>query len=324
MARDLARGAGASDLPARMQLLERCLTDQASAVRRQALLSIADLEASGMRDQVMSLLCDADLQVRQMAVLALGEIADPSDDEVAGRLSSLLQAGFPAIRYQALLSYCNLRPRECQIDLYRALSDSDLEIKRLALRLIDEVLLARDMKLTEDTVRAIVSVTQDEDPQASLLAQLLCGELGCEATCNRLVEVVERKFRVGEPRDEQWAIELCGRLRIERAVPALRRRAYGIWGFSGDAFRWVALGALSRFGEEQALERLFKALRSGNYTNRVLAVDALGRSGQPEAWSVLDAHRFRLSQGRDRRLSDEQELVELALGNLKTELKDAI
>ncbi len=324
VARDLGRRASDAERQEQIELLHLCLDDRAAAVRKQALVSVADIEGCELRDRLLSALCDAELEVRQLAVVALGEVARSDDEEVLGRLASLLNAGAAAVRYQALLAYSNLRPESCEGDLIAALSDEDAEIRRLALRLIDEVFLGAQVKLGERTNRTVLSACNDDDAHVSLLAQLVCGELRLDAPRARLLEVVDRRLKVLEPRDEQWAIELCGRLSLFAARPGLRRRAYGVLGWSSDPFRWVALGALARLGEEEALTRLLRQLGSRNYMQRVLAVDALGRSARPEALRALSEHRFRLAQESGPRPEDEKKLVDDALGHLETEVKDAI
>jgi HEAT repeat protein len=300
------------------------LDDPALAVRKQALLSIADVQARELRDRLLGLLSDPELEVRQLAVMALGEITDGGDPEVVGRLAGLLSAGSPAVRYQAILAYANLRPGHCEGDLKKALTDEDHEIRKLALRLIDEVLLPGTTELKPVTLEQIRRCCNDDHPYVALLGQLICGELAVEAPRGRIIEVVRRNLKVTEPRDEQWAVELCGRLQLQEAVSALRRRAYGVLGFSGDPFRWVALGALARLGDEGALQRLLKNLQSRSYMLRVLAVEALGRSARTEALQALSERRSQLEESAADRPADECELIDLALGNLRTDIKGAI
>ena len=320
VARDLGRSAAPEELDQRIALLSRCLDDDLAEVKKQALVSIADLGASPLSDRVLTLLGDPELQVRQMAVMCLGEIARPEDDEVLGRLASLLEAGAAAIRYQALLAYSNLSPHDCESDLLRAVDDEDIEVRRLAVRLIDEVLIGHEIVPSEDTKKKLKALARHDDAQLSLLCQLLCAELDVPSPHDRLIEVVEKKIKVAEPRDEQWSIQLCGRLKLVRAVPGLRRRAYGWFGFSSDSFRWVALGALARLGDEAALARLLQFLRSRNYMQRVLSVQALGNSARAEAWHALSEHRRSLSAAGQGQRVDERELVDSALSALKMDL----
>lgn len=325
VARDLGRaGPDAPDQALRSDLLARCLSDSDAEVRAQALLAAADLKARPLLDRVLGLLGDGEPTVRQMAVLALGEIAEPSDEEIIGRIASLLRAGAPAIRYQALLAYANLCPQTCALDLQNALTDSDIEIQKLALRLVDEVLLSQGTPLPKNLENGLLAAAGAQDAQLSLLAQLLCGELGLGAETTRLVEVINRELRVAEPRDEQWAVELCGRLRVRAAEPGLRRRAFGFWGRSTDPFRFMALGALARFGDEAALRALKKQLASRNVLLRASAVQALGASAQRDAHLCLVEHEKQLGSTPNKAVQDELALVKAALCSLESDLRGTI
>lgn len=287
---DLARASGEDDRSARLELLSRALSDDYPEVRRRTLVALADMEAKEMRDRVLSLLRDPEIQVRQMAVLCLGEIADETDGEVVGRLASLLRAGDPSIRYQALIAHTELCKREAQSDLERALRDEDGEIRELAVRLIDEVLIARGELISASLEKALVrAAAKDGAPGVRLVAELLCGELGLDAPREMLRSVVMRRFRVREPRDEQRALVLAGRLGLTDALPELKKRAFGRFGFSLDPFRWSALLALSHLGEDRAFEKMKAALRARNPVDRAMALESLGESGRPEALSFLRA-----------------------------------
>lgn len=286
--RDLSRGGDDQDRGKRVELLLSALVDSDARVRRQVLVALADLQAAQARDRVLSLLSDAQIQVRQMAVLCLGEIAAEDDAEVVGRLASLLRAGDPSIRYQALIAHSQLRPSEAAEDLRRALEDPDPEIRELAVRLVDEVLVAGGESIPVELKELIVTGAQEDDaPGVRLLAQLLCGELGWEAPRGMIREVVARRFRVREPRDEQLAIQLAGKLGLTDTAEELSRRAFGRLGFSLDPFRWNALSCLCRFGDQRAFGKLKGALSSRSPVDRTMAVKSLGESGHPEALDLL-------------------------------------
>jgi HEAT repeat protein len=324
VARDLGRFAIDDEREARLALLQVCLADEHPAVRRQALFSLADMDARPLLQRVESMLTDPDLHVRQIAVLALGEIAHPEDTAAIGRIAGLLKAGAPAIRYQALLAYANLCPAQCSGDLLVALDDEDLEVRKLALRLIDEILINQNRPLSTQLLDAVLVTAAQEDLELALLAQLVCAELRLKAPRGHLLAVVERKMRVAEPRDEQWAIELCGQLLLREAVPGLRRRAFGFFGMSADPFRWIALGVLARLGDEEAFRALLRQLRSRDYVKRNWAVQALGSSARPEAWIALSDHQRRIDQVSGKEPGDEATLVAQALDALRLALGDSV
>ncbi len=286
--RDLSRGAEDHDRLQRIDLLLAALTDADARIRRQALVALADLQAIEARDRVLSLLSDAQIQVRQMAVMCVGEIASPQDDEVVGRLASLLRAGDPSIRYQALIAHSQMRPADAADDLRRALKDQDAEIRELSLRLVDEVLVARGQAIPPSLREAVVTAAaEDEVPGVRLVAQILCGDLGWEAPWEMIRAVIARRVRVREPRDEQMAIQLAGKLGLTDMADDLSRRAFGRLGFSLDPFRWNALACLCRFGDRRALSKLKAALGARSPVDRTMAVKSLGESGHPEALELL-------------------------------------
>jgi HEAT repeat protein len=233
------------------------------------------------------LLRDVEIKVRQMAVVCLGEIAEPSDDEVLGRLASLLRAGHPSLRYQALLAHSHLRPDEAAADLRVGLGDEDPEIRELSLRLIDEILIAQERHIPIELKQGVVRASADGSPHVRLVAQLVSAECGWDGPVDALLEVVSGNFRVKEPRDEQQAIVLLGRLGERTAIPHLERRAFGRLLMSFDPFRFSALSALAKMRHERALTKLRATLHARAFVDRTMAVQALGQAGDVDSLPLL-------------------------------------
>lgn len=271
----------------RAELCQGALADPHAQVRRRALLALADLIPRGgaehaQKQRVLSLLADVDLGVRQMAVLCLGEISPPEDPEVLGRLELLLRAGAPEIRYQALLSRCQLSGASAAPDVHRMMEDQDPNVRELAVRLLDESVLT-DGPVPKESLDALEKASKDEFAYVRLVSELVLGERGLSGSRVMIGQVVRRDLRAKEPRDEQMAVQLAGRLELRDLLPALRRRAFGVFGYSMDPFRWVALGSLARLGDDKAMQKLVESLRSRRYVDRVLAAQGLGESGRSEA-----------------------------------------
>jgi HEAT repeat protein len=247
-------------------------------VRCQALLTLSDLRASSATADVLELLSDPELRVRQMAIVCLGEIAEKGDRDIANRLALLLRAGDAKLRYQALLAYCQLSPGAAEADILRALADPDPEVRELSVRLIDEILVPVGGSLDEATTRALKQACLDGERRVRTVAQLLCAQLSVAAERSEIYLVVRGKCRVREPRDEQTAIELAGHLGLVDLQEDLRRRAFGVLGISFDPFRWVALGALVELGDEKAFARVTAALNSRRYMERTMAAQAIGQA----------------------------------------------
>src|SRR5262245_55996315 len=81
--RDLVRlTRGPARLRAVAALGEALLRDPSAESRSEAALGLADAGAHEARAELLAALEDAHVRVRQMAVLALGEVAEPGDEEV--------------------------------------------------------------------------------------------------------------------------------------------------------------------------------------------------------------------------------------------------
>lgn len=266
----------------RIALLESALTDEAPLVRKEALLSLADQKAEESLKRIAVLLADSDPSVRSFAVLALGEIAPVGHAEVAGRIYGLLRAGDPAVRFQALIAHVRLSPQDAQETLFSALRDADAKLRSLALRLLEEHWLSDSASHLDEKrlQRELERVSRDEAPVVRLVAQLMGAQLGFTVPTDALVDVVNQKWRGEEPRDEQLAIELAGRLRLQEARPGLTRRALGRfrWG-SWDPFRFQARAALACLGHPRALQLVERSLLRGSWQERHVMVFSVGQVG---------------------------------------------
>lgn len=304
--RDLPRELGGLERQARVKLLVQALDDKSADVRRAALLGLSDFEAKEASADVLRLFSDVDLRVRQFAILCLGEIADPANSAVTAALRELTTSPEPRFRYQALSAFCRLVPDEAASVLGPAVSDSDPELRDLSLRLIDEVLVSGGYTLNEGLQTSILRGASDVDAGVRLLAQLVAAEQRWDAPRDMLLAVVRRRFKVREPRDEQQAIVLCGELGLREAIPSLVRRAMGWFGWSMDPFRWVALGALVRLGDDQAFSKLSGAMHSRRHSDRAMAAHTLAQAGDQRALPVLQ-------QALERATDTDRDMIRQAL-----------
>lgn len=288
-AHDLRLPGQPGEREARVRVLVSALSDADSLVRKEALLALADHRAVEALPQLLGLLAHADPNTRQMAVLAVGEVAEIGDKLCIGPITALLGAGSPALRYQALVAVVRLNPVDARENILRGLSDTDAEIRGLALRLLEEHLLIGDVEALDAELEArIHALAKDKVPAVALVAQLMGGELGLNVPLDLVIAVVNGEQRVAEPRDEQIAIELCGRLRLKKAARGLKRRAFGGLGLSFDPFRWQARAGLAALGNAAAMAKVRKCLASGKRQDRTLAVFAVGQVGLHEAQAALE------------------------------------
>lgn len=281
-------------------------SDPSSELRAEAALALADAEASSAATPLLAALDDPELRVRQLALLALGELGTPGDLELARRLVPFLTASEPALRFQALLACTRLLPERAGEFIAPASADADDEVRAMALAIArrhfhdgspPEPLLA----LARERLRDHASLVR---AQAALwLAQ--AGDASADAV---LVGIIDRSVPIDDAADVAEAMELAAARGLTGARAALARRAFGLRG-RVDALRWHALVALARLDDERARRTILRGLGAWTRDARTLAVVAAGRAGLRQA-----AGRIRGFRGDARRA--EPEAVEEALAAL--------
>src|SRR4051812_19408408 len=103
--RDLVRHAqGDARERATLAIIALLRSDPHAELRAEAAVALADAEAAGARQALLAALDDPTLRVRQMALLALGELGEPGDRALVERLGEELGALEPALRFQALVA----------------------------------------------------------------------------------------------------------------------------------------------------------------------------------------------------------------------------
>ncbi len=307
--RDLSRFPEEPERSAAVDALRRALGDADADVRADVILALCDLAEASVVPELLRLLGDVQPRVRQMALLGLGELSSRDNEEALGRVGSFLNAGEPALRFQALAAWARLVPERLEEAVLERARDADAEVRALALRLIEEHWADAEQELPPGLERTLRDRLGDEAPEVSLLAAVTLGRAGLPTEPALLVRAVDRRVGVREPADEQIAIELCGALGLREAAPALRRRAFGLFGWSRDPFLWHARVALARLGDERAVRAILDGLHSRAWHTRAVSVDAAGRARLTQALPRLEELR------RDPKL--DAELVEAAIASLR-------
>jgi HEAT repeat protein len=305
---DLVRHARASERErATIAIIGLLRSDPNPELRAEAALALADAGATGARTALLAALEDPALGVRQMAILALGELGEPGDLELAERLAGALVAVEPALRFQSLIACERLVPERGEAFLARALSDDDEEVRGMALR------LARKRWPEADAPRALVNVAVkalgDQASNVRAQAALWLGLLGDARADDALVGIVDGSVSVALPADLEEAMDLVAARRLARASLGLERRAFGFFA-RVDTARWHALVALARLGHARARRTILRGLGAWTRDARTLAVVAAGRAGLSEA-----SPRISLFRGRPGRA--DPEAVEDALRVLR-------
>lgn len=272
-------------------LTARLLDDDDADVRADAALGLADAEGRGALDALVEAARDAHARVRQMAVLALGELAPRGHREAIGVIEAALDDESGALRFQALIALCKVDGTGVDARLSRAIADLDARVRYIALRLLDERLAETGQDFTEvsaETRAVCAAVLSDEEPDVRVAAAFLFAKERDDRAARVLVEALTRGVRLPAPEDEQELIELAGELGLGGAEAGLVRHAWGRLGLVPGRFAWQAKVALARLGNARARKEILRGLSSWNRDTRTLSVVAVGRAGLQEARARLE------------------------------------
>jgi HEAT repeat protein len=285
---DLVRLTETEERPQALRALCGVLDSDAELhVRAAAALALGDAGARESREALLAAVRHAPLPVREMALAALGEIAEPSDSEVLLLLEQALGDEAPELRFQALIALNRVARPALLERLVLASRDLDPEVRQIAFRLAEEQVLADGVPLPEPLRQRARAALRDDVPGVRLAAAILLARIGDAAGAPVIRAVVERKDRVVSLEDEQAAIELSGELQISEARPALERRAFGFFGLARDPLAWHARVALARLGDAQAKATILRGLSAFTRDARTIAVAAAGRARLREARPIL-------------------------------------
>ena len=298
---DLVRHARADDAvrSRAVPLVSQRLADDDARVRAAAATALADLHASEAVAALLVAVEDDHAHVRQMALNALGEIGDV---RALPRLRRAREDRRPEVRYQAIIAFARIcdgatgeeGPGDRSLDrsevddaLFEASNDEDEAVVHIALRVAEERLdagkapdarlVARARSLLADDARAATDVVV---VAAILLAKASRDERALDVVL-RVVRGDKIAGRAVGREDERAAVEVAGEIGLERAVPHLERRAWGLARHVRDTCSFHARIALARLGHPRAREEILGDLRS---------------SGDALAAAVVSAGRARIRE----------------------------
>ena len=307
--RDLVRLADGPMRPRALAALGRTLLGDSSAeLRTEAAVALADAGAAEARVELLAALDDAHVRVRQLAIVALGEVAEPGDAEVVEALRSLLAHDEAALRFQALIAFERLVGADVGPALVRAAGDADVEVQSMAFRLAERRYLDADPP--PGLVESAERVATGAATAASTSAALCLAARGDRSVGRVLVGALAGKVPVSSDADLQAVTEAVAELGLDEARPALARRAFGPLGVRADAVGWHACIALARLGDERARRAIVRRLSAWSRDARSLAVVAAGRARLRAAREVILGFRNRPERA-------DPEAVEEALSRLE-------
>lgn len=286
----LAAGAVVEERAVVIDALQRALLRDAEvAVRAAAAEALADAEAAEAVPSLLEALADPSVRVRQMVVLALGEVSPKGHPDVGRAVFAGLRAREPELRFQALIAAARLEAPELGELLFEGLQDADESIRYLALRLLDEHAEAVQLLGAagpSKRLRTQVAACLQDDAQAVRVAAALLvtrpeGEAAwdCRAlACKVLVAGINDNVALPAAADEQALIEAVGELKLDAARPGLARHLRGAFGLVPGRFAFQARVALARCGDPRAIEQLARGLRAFRRDARNLAAMAIGQA----------------------------------------------
>lgn len=290
--RDLSRLAQQGDRDVVVEALAGALRDDGMpGIRAEAAVALADAAAREVLAELVTAATeDPAPRVRQMALLALGELATEDDTEACRVIEAALDDSEPELRFQALIAVNRIAGQRAEEALLGAVEDRDAHVRYMALRLLEESQRSSGSKSDRAFARARAAL-DDDAAEVRLAAALFLAHAGDRGGEQVLVAAVNEPLARFEPEDEQAAIELSGELGLRAARPGLERRAYGLFGIARDPFAWQARVALARLGDQRAKKLIWRGLSAWTRDARTLAVAAAGRARLLEARPQIEAMR---------------------------------
>jgi HEAT repeat protein len=283
--RDLIRHARAGETEAASALLE-ALKDPDEGVRAASALGLADADTRFAVARLLELAeADSSARVRQMALLALGELASAEHTGVIDLLWKAVSSGTPAERFQALLALHQLDSDRAEQAVVEGTVDPDSEVRRLSFRIAEAHWAERE--LPELLFARAKAALLEAHPRVRTAAALLLAHFGDTSGEAALLDLLAGKIPDAGLDDEQAAMEAVAKLGIRAAIPLLERRAYS-W-FGRDPQGYHARIALARLGDEKAKRAILRGLDAWTFTARTQSVAAAGRAGLREARRRLEA-----------------------------------
>lgn len=286
--RDLGRLASSDGRSACLDDLARVLReDLADEVRAAAAVALADAGGSEYAHVLVSASEDESVRVREMALLALGEVGSPEGRGVQHAVDKALTSAAPALRFQGLLARYRLWGRRSEPDLLNLTSDSDAHVRALAWRLIEELATNEVETSTREVLLARASeALSDPAVGVRLASAIVLTRLESGLGADVIVDVLNGSLPL-PPEDEQAAIEIAGELGLHSCRPGLERRAR--WGWYAHPFAWHARVALARMGDGRAQRAILRGLGSWSRDTRTLAVAAAGQARLSRARPAIES-----------------------------------
>jgi HEAT repeat protein len=294
-ARDLAEHIDSSARSRIVSRLEQLAAEDADLeVRVQGVLALADGGATESVGLMINLARTGVPRIRQIALLAIGELAEPGTAEAVEVAREAVESPLPGLRYQGLVTLKSLQQQEALEPIISKTTDDDSEVRWVAVRLIEELCFPGYRTISaltacegwdEDNTRKLQPLLEDPDQRVVVAATLLLSRLGVAKAVEKLATLLSKGSYKLEPQDEEVAIETIGQLGIGQAKPELERRAWRLL-WEGPT-TWPARVALAQLGDRRARQSILQNLFSNSPLRCARAIEAAGKVGLKEARARL-------------------------------------
>jgi hypothetical protein len=311
---DLARHAReAASVPIQLAL-QKSLTDPDPIVRAEAAYALGDAKVTDALPVLLMAIDDESPRVRQAAIDALGEIGDT---RATSRLVRALRDERADVRFQAILSLSRVSDEHARESVFEMAHDDDPLVRYISVRVAEELCPggkgapSSQIQLDARTQEAALGWLQDIEETVRVVAAILLARGGNMAGERYLLAAVDGRVTGLDVEDEAAAVELVGVLRLQDAVPALERRAFGmLTRWRKETCSYLALVSLAKLGHERARREILRDLTAWSRDRRTMAVAAAGMARLTDATDLI------LGMRGDDRKADPQAVTE-ALGQLQ-------
>jgi len=193
-ARDLGRYI---DGPERLTVVARLIramqTDTDTEVRVSALMALVDAAANEAVEDILAVARQGEPRLRQVALLAIGELAELGSEEGIRVVSEAIHSELPALRYQALVALRNLQQLGAMDKIVESARDDDPEVRWVVVRLLEEF-------WTFDIVSGIDDITR---PDGVCIGVRTPDDAGLPALFNRLDPSLQPFNHIAKRRERQ-------------------------------------------------------------------------------------------------------------------------
>lgn len=256
--------------------LQQMLADPHPRVRAAAAEACGQLNSHALRAPLIARIDDPDASVREVAIIALTQFGDTDAIDAVRRA---VDSEHPETRFQAVLSYVELRPDDAE-PLRERIRDEDPMVRM-------NTALALGLSHDPRAHELLQQCLGDHNPAVRQRAAIALAQRGDDAGRRDLLDALD------DPELTVSALDALATLGDRSVADAVARQTTGL--LLPLPVRTAAAATLARLGDPRGVELLRKLLHGWRAQARNLAVESIGSAGLAQLRSELDAlvHRPR-------------------------------